>query len=73
MKLETNTGLVLEEVRSGFLGLPVIYYLWHGKRLIGHSTDKKNWVLPWVDKMGEKSEIQITPEMFAVMSKTGDV
>jgi len=40
---ERNTGMVIETVRSGFLGRPVIYYLWNGNKMIAHSEDLVTW------------------------------
>jgi len=48
---DKNTGLTVEEVRSGFLGRPVIYFLWKGNQLIAMSYDKTNWRLSsWIAK-----------------------
>jgi len=48
---DKNTGLTLEEVRSGFLGRAVIYFLWKGNQLIAISYDKTNWrMASWITK-----------------------
>ena len=39
-----NTSLDLEDVKSGFIGYPVIFYVWHKSRLVAYSMDKgKSW------------------------------
>jgi hypothetical protein len=40
---EPLTDLTLETVTSGFLGNPVIYFLWNGCKLIAYSKDLKRW------------------------------
>ena len=80
--LETNSGLVIEELRNGFLGREVTYFLWHGKRLIATSYDKKNWRMSnWInninvitgDKTTKSSLKPIDKQLFESLSKTGDV
>ena len=69
--VESNSGLVIEELRNGFLGREVTYFLWHGKRLIATSIDRKNWKMAsWIDKMNLK---QIDEGLFKRLSQTGDV
>jgi hypothetical protein len=40
---DSKTKLFIETVSSGFLGLPVLYYLWQGNVMIAYSKDKINW------------------------------
>lgn len=73
MKLDVNSGLLVEELRNGFLGLPVIYFLWHGKRLIATSTDRKNWRMSInTQQMSDKSLKSINKEMYDNLSRIGD-
>jgi len=80
--LETNTGLIVEELRNGFLGHKVIYFLWHGKRLIATSLDRKNWKMSsWInhvnviegDKTAKSSLKPIDEKLFKALSQTGDI
>ncbi len=69
--LEKNTGLIIEELRNGFLGREVTYFLWHGKRLIATSQDKTNWKMAsWASKMNLKP---IDESLFKKLSQTEDV
>jgi len=71
MQLEINTGLVIEELHNRFLGREVTYFLWHGKRLIATSLDKKNWKMAsWINRMNLKS---IDGGLFKGLSQIGDV
>ena len=80
--LETNSGLIVEELRNGFLGREVTYFLWHGKRLIATSIDRKNWKMAgWVngmnvvegDKTAKSSLKPIDEKTFKALSQTNDV
>jgi len=80
--LETNSGLIIEELRNGFLGREVTYFLWHGKRLIATSKNKKDWIMTsWKnslcivegDKTSKSSLKPITEPMFKALSQTHDV
>jgi len=70
--LETNSGLVIEELRNGFGGREVTYFLWHGKRLIATSPDKKNWKMSgtWNENKNLK---KIDAKMYEALSRNGDV
>jgi len=71
MYLETNTGLVVQELRNGFLGHEAVYLLFHGKNLIAFSIDKKNWTMSsWITKIKLK---QIDENMFKQLSMMKDV
>lgn len=58
---DKDTGLFVQELKNGFLGLPVTYFLWSGNNLIAHSTDKVNWKMgTWFQKISpNKSEQKI--------------
>ena len=52
MKLDSRTGLLVEEIRNGFLGREVIYVLWKDNTHVAHSFDKINWKMgTWIDKI----------------------
>lgn len=70
--LETKSGLLIEELRNGFCGHEVVYFLWHGKNLIATSYDKKTWRMSgtWND---DKNLKPITPEMYKILKQKGDV
>ena len=69
--IETNSGLLIEELRNGFLGREVTYFLWHGKRLIATSIYKKNWKMAsWNTKQNLKP---IDEGLFKGLTQTGDV
>jgi len=70
--LEKNSGLVIEELRNGFGGHEVTYFLWHGKRLIATSHDNKNWKMSgqWNDNKNLKP---IDTKMYEALSRQGDV
>jgi len=74
MKIDNSSGLVIEELRNGFLGREVTYFLWHGKRLIATSIDRKNWKMAsWANKVSDTSLKQIDEGLFKGLSQTGDV
>lgn len=73
MKIDNNSGLIVEELRNGFLEREVTYFLWHGKRLVATSLDKKNWKMAsWVNKVANSLK-QIDEGLFKGLSQTGDV
>jgi len=41
--LEKNSGLLIQELRNGFGGHEIIYFLFNGDRLIATSLDRMNW------------------------------
>ena len=74
MKIDNSSGLVIEELRNGFLGREVTYFLWHGKRLIATSIDRKNWKMASLaNKVSDTSLKQIDEGLFKGLSQTGDV
>jgi len=74
MKFDNNSGLIIEELRNGFLGRKVTYFLWHGKRLIATSIDRTNWKMAsWANKVTNVSLKQIDDGMFKGLSQTIDV
>lgn len=74
MKIDNNSGLLIEELRNGFLGREVTYFLWHGKRLIATSIDRKNWKMAsWSNKITDTSLKQIDEGLFKGLSQTADV
>lgn len=49
--IDPKSGMTIEEVSNGFLGRPVIYYLWKDNHMIAHSFDKVNWRIgTWFEK-----------------------
>ena len=50
--VDKNTGLLIEEIRSGFCGKPVVYVLWKDNHFIAHSEDKIHWTMgTWINNI----------------------
>lgn len=50
--IDSRTGLMIEEIRNGFLGLEVIYILWKDNTHVAYSVDKINWKMgTWINKI----------------------
>ena len=64
--VDKNTGMTIQELRNGFLGREVTYFLINSNnKIIASSTDRKNWTMfTWIDNMKPANKDEVLNILF---------